>query len=146
MNFQNVNSLNVNLNKLSGNLLPMTDRGSSFTLFWKLYGIFVTVIQLLMTIVLICGCIHVSRSRFVHDSMIVLSTTAEVMFMTMQIHVRRDLVYQLIRRFNSILQDVDENLRNIVRRTFKATQVAGVLRDRRRNLGDIMDYLTIIDY
>jgi len=123
MNFQNVNSLNMNLNKLSGNLLPMTDRGSSFTLFWKLYGIFVTVIQLLMTIVLICGCIHVSRSRFVHDGMIVLSTTGEVMFMTIQIHVRQDLVRQLIRRFNSILQDVDENLRNIVRRMFKATQV-----------------------
>jgi len=56
MDFENINSLNMRLNQLSGNLLLMTDRGSPVTLFWKLYGMFMTVIHLLIMIVLICSC------------------------------------------------------------------------------------------
>jgi len=123
MDFQNANPLNVKLNKLSGNLLPMTDHGWSFMFFWKLYGGFTTVTQLLRMIILICGCAHVSRSIFIQRGMICLSTTGEIIFMIMQIHVRRDLVRQLIRRLNSILHTADENLKNIVTRTLKSIQI-----------------------
>jgi len=123
MDFQNVNPLNMKLNKLSGNLLPMTDRDSSFTLFWKLYGVFVTVIELLMMIVLICGCVHVSRRKFLYDGMIFLSATVEIIFMITQIHVRRHLVRQLIRKLSGILYAADENLRNIVTKTLRPIQI-----------------------
>jgi len=56
MDFENMNSLNMKLNQLSSNLLPMTDYGSPVTLFWKLYGMFMTVFHLLIMIVLICSC------------------------------------------------------------------------------------------
>jgi len=123
MDFQNVNSLNMKLNKFSGNLLPMTDRGSSFTIFWKLYGVLVTVFQLLTIIVMICGCVHVSRNKFIQDGMICLSTSGQITFMITQIHVRRNLVRQLIRKLNGILQTADENLKNIVTRTLRPTQI-----------------------
>jgi len=123
MDFQNVNPLNMKLNKLSGNLLPMTDRDSPFTLFWKLYGVFVTVIELLMMIVLICGCAHVSRRKLLHDGFICLSATVEMIFMITQIHIRRHLLRQLIRKLSSILYAADENLRNIVTRTLRPIQI-----------------------
>jgi len=123
MDFQNVNSLNVKLNKLSGNLLPLTTHGSSFTFFWKLHGGFVIVTQLLMAIVLICGCAHMSRCKFIQNGMICLSTFGQVIFMITQIHVRRDLVRQLIRRLNDILHTADKDLKNIVTRTVRPTQV-----------------------
>jgi len=123
MDFQNANPLNVKLNKLSGNLLPMTDHGWSFTLFWKLYGGFVTVIQLLKMIVLIGGCAHVSRSKLIQNGMIYLAISGEMIFMITQIHVRRDLVRQLIRRLNDILHTADEKLKNIVTRTLRPIQM-----------------------
>jgi len=118
-----VNPLNVKLNKLSGNLLPMTDRDSSFTFLWKLYGVFVTVIELLTIIVLVCGCANVSKRKFLHDGMICLSTTMEIIFMITQIHIRRDLVRQLIQKLNDILHAADENLRNILTRTLRPIQI-----------------------
>jgi hypothetical protein len=120
---QNVNPLNVKLNKLSGNLLPMTDHDSSFTLLWKLYGVFMNIIELLMMIVLICGCAHVSKGKILHDGMIFLSNTMEIIFIITQIHVRRDLVRQLICKLNDILHAADENLRNIVTRTLRPIQI-----------------------
>jgi len=123
MNFQNAYPLNMKLNKLSGNLFPMTDHGSSFTLFWKLYGIFVTVTQLLMIVVLICGCAHVSRSKLIQNNMMTLSTYGEIIFMITHFHVRRNLVRQLIRRLNGILHTADENLRNIVTKTLRSSQM-----------------------
>jgi len=123
MDFQNAFLLNMKLNKLSGNLLPMTDHGSSFTPFWKLHAGFVMIIQLLTIIVLICGCAHVSRSKLTQNGMIVLSTSGEIIFMITQIHVRRDLVRQIIRRLNDILHIADENLKNIVMRTLRPIQV-----------------------
>jgi len=121
MDFQNVNSLNMKLNKLSGNLLPMT--GSPFTLFWKLYGMFVSVIYSLMMIVLICGCTHVSRNKLLYDGLVCLSPSMEILFMVMQIHIRRNLVRQLICRLNGILYTADENLKNIVMSTLRPTQI-----------------------
>jgi len=123
MDFQNANPLNVKLNKLSGNLLPMTDHGWSFTFFWKLYGGFVTVIQLLKIIVLIGGCAHVSRSKLIQNGMIYLVISGEMIFMITQIHVRRDLVHQLIRRLNGILRTADENFKNIVTKTMQSVQI-----------------------
>jgi len=102
MDFQNANLLNVKLNKLSGNLLPMTDHGWSFTLFWKLYGGFVTVTQLLKIIVLICGCAHVSRNKLIQNGMIFLATSGEMIF---------------------ILHIADENLKNIVTKTLRSVQL-----------------------
>jgi len=123
MDFQNVNTLNMKLNKFSGNLLPMTDCGSPFTLFWRLYGMFVTMIHSIMMIVLICGCTHVSTKRILYDGMICLLPNMEIMFMITQIHVRQDLVHQLIRRLNGILYAADENLKNIVMRTLRPSHV-----------------------
>jgi len=123
MDFQNANPLNMKLNKLSGNFLPMTDRGSSFTLFWKLHGQIVTITQLMKMIVLICGCAHLSRNKLIQNSMLYLATSGEMIFMITQIHVRRDLVRQLIRRLNGILRTADDNLKNIVTKMLRSVQI-----------------------
>lgn len=123
MDFENVNPLNVRLNKLSGNLLPTTEHGSSFTLFWRLYGVFVTLVELLLAIVLISGCVYVSRQKLMQDGLICLATTGEMAFMVVRIHTRQDVTRQLIRKLNGILYTADGNMRDIVTRTLKPTEV-----------------------
>jgi len=142
MDFQNTNPLNVKLNKLSGNLLPMTDHGSSFTLFWKLHGGFVTVTQLLITVILLCGCVHVSRSKFIQSGMTSLTSCGEIIFIITQIHVHRDLVRQLICRLNDILHTADENLKNIVTRTLRPIQVPLVFYATASVMSTIVWYLS----
>ncbi|XP_029675952.1 odorant receptor 67a-like [Formica exsecta] len=119
MDIQNVNSLNVRLNIVSGNLLRMTANNSSFSTFWKVYSFLIWLIEIIQLCVLIPGCIYVPKEKALKDGLIGIVVTIEVVFLVVQIHVRKELMQQLIRKLNNILHMDDEIMRNVVINTIK---------------------------
>jgi len=113
MDFQSINPLNVRLNLLSGNLLPMTDN-SSFSIFWRIYSAFVWLIELIYAVTLIPACFLVPKEKALNDGVLTMVITVEAGFIIMRIHARTTLVQQLIRKLNETLNTEDENMRNIV--------------------------------
>ncbi|XP_011882007.1 PREDICTED: uncharacterized protein LOC105569849 [Vollenhovia emeryi] len=113
MDFQSINPLNVRLNLLSGNLLPMTDN-SSFPTFWRLYSIFVWLFELFYTVTLIAGCFFVPIEKVLNDGIVILIVIVEANFQIIQILTHTTLVEQLIRKLNAALNTEDENLKKIV--------------------------------
>lgn len=123
MDLQNVNSLNVRLNIVSGNLLPMTGDNSSFPIFWKIYSILIWLLEIVQICVLIPGCIYVPKEKALKDGMIGIVVTIEVVFLVVQIHARKELVQRLIQKLNDILHVNDEIMRNIVINTMKPIEI-----------------------
>ncbi|KAL6259515.1 hypothetical protein P5V15_009432 [Pogonomyrmex californicus] len=123
MDFQNVNLLNIRLNLLSGNLLPMTNLNSSFPFFWKIHSIFTWMLTTIMAILIIPGCIYVSIEKALKDGMICLAIFTEMSFMILRIHSRKDVVYELIRKLNEILHTADEAMKNVVTATLEPVRV-----------------------
>ncbi|XP_036150970.1 uncharacterized protein LOC118648696 [Monomorium pharaonis] len=123
MDFQNVNSLNVKLNLLSGNLLPISN-DSPFPFFWKIYSAFTWLLQIILGIVLILGCIsNVSLEKIISDTIITFVVLIEVLFMIMRIYIHKDLIYLLIQKLNQILYTADETMKNIVTVTLEPIKV-----------------------
>ncbi|XP_024876142.1 odorant receptor 94a-like [Temnothorax curvispinosus] len=119
MDFQNVNPLNVRLNVLSGNLLPLKPGDSRFPTTWRVYSVLVWLIEIVLTIVLIPGLILVSREKAMNDGTILCVVTVDVFFMTARIHSRRQLVNRLIRKLNDTLRFADETMKNVVTTTLQ---------------------------
>ncbi|XP_071637856.1 uncharacterized protein [Temnothorax longispinosus] len=119
MDFQNVNPLNVRLNMVSGNLLPMINRETSFSFFWKIYSVFVWLSQIFIPIVMVPGCIYVPIEKVLTDGMICFVVFTEMSFMIVRIHARKDLVCPLIQKLNEILRTADETMKNVVTTTLK---------------------------
>lgn len=122
MNFQSVNPLNVRLNLFSGNLLPMTSYNSSFPLLWKMYSMFVWIIELIIGATLIPGCMYVSTEKVLKDGMICFAVFIEMTFLIARIHIYKNVAYQLIRRLNNILHVADETMMNVVTATLKPVE------------------------
>lgn len=119
MDFQSINPLNVRINIISGNLLPLSKNDSRFPIMWKMYSIFVWLLEIIQAIVLIPGIIFVPREKALKDGTVTCVVTIEVFFMVMRIQARRKLMNQLIRRLNDILCVADETMKNIVTTTLK---------------------------
>jgi len=122
MDFQNVNSLNVWLNLLSGNLLPI-NRDLPFSFSWKIHSIFVWLTQFIISVVMIPGCIYVTREKALKDGMICIVIAVEVFFMILRIRAHKDLIYQLIQKLNEILHNADETMKNVVTTTFEPVKI-----------------------
>lgn len=123
MDIQNVNSLNVRLNIISGNLLPMTADNSSFPIFWKVYSILIWLLEVVQICVLIPGCIYVPKEKALKDGMIGIVITIEVVFLIVQIHTHKELVQRLIQKLNDILHVDDKIMRNTVMNTMKPIEI-----------------------
>lgn len=123
MDFQNVNPLNVRLNKLSGNLLPMTSNDSLFPVAWRIYSAIIWLIEVVQTSAIIPGIMLVSIDKALQDATVGLVVTAEVFFLLRQMHVHRNLVSQLIRKLNDILRTGDKTMSNIVTSTLKPVEI-----------------------
>lgn len=123
MNFQSVNRLNVRINALSGNLLPMTSDGTQFSIAWKIYSGFIWVIELTRAGALIPGIMHVSREKAMKDATVAIVFTVEVMFMVTRIQSRGVLIRQLIQKLNDILRIEDETMKDVLMTTMKPMKV-----------------------
>lgn len=119
MDFQSVNPLNVRLNALSGNLLPLWADESRFPMTWRIYSVLVWLIEIIQTIVLIPGLILVSREKALKDGTVLCVVTVEVFFMAARIHSRRQLVNRIIQKLNDILRFADETMKTAVTTTLQ---------------------------
>lgn len=120
MDFQNVNRLNVHMNYITGNLLPLT-HNSRFSLAWRLYGSLMWLVQIVGMSTLISGLFLVSREKALGEGTLVFVLITEVFFITGQIQTSRRLMDQLIQKLNDILRVEDEIMRRIVATTLKPT-------------------------
>lgn len=119
MDFQSVNSLNVRLNFLSGNLLPLRPGDSRFPIAWKVYGALVWLIEIIQTIVLILGLFLVSGEKALKDGTVLCVVIVEVFFMATRIYSHGQLVSRLIQKLNDILCLADEMMKNVVTTTLQ---------------------------
>ncbi|KAL0114647.1 hypothetical protein PUN28_011742 [Cardiocondyla obscurior] len=123
MNFQTVNPLNVQLNKLSGNLLPVTGDDSLFPVSWRIYSAVIWLIEMIQTSAVIPGVLSVPREKTLQDATVSIVVTIEVFFLLRQMHANRDIVIQLIRKLNDVMQTEDETMKMIVKSTLKPVQL-----------------------
>ncbi|XP_018399343.1 PREDICTED: odorant receptor 67a-like [Cyphomyrmex costatus] len=123
MNFQNVNFLNVRLNLLSGNLLPMFNRDSSFSFFWKIYSAFVWIVYFILVIAMIPGSIYVPKEKVLKDSLLTMVIFIEILFGFLRIYTRKNLAYQFIQKLNTILHIDDETMKNVVMTTLEPVKI-----------------------
>lgn len=121
MDFQNVNFLNVRLNLLTGNLLPMTNLPYSF--FWKVYSFFVWLSGIIVFILMIPGCMNAPIEKTLIDGTICLVESVEMYFMVLQIFRRKDLVHQIIQKLNEKLYSADKTMKNVVTTTLQPIKV-----------------------
>ncbi|XP_025162884.1 uncharacterized protein LOC105184168 [Harpegnathos saltator] len=122
MNFDSVNHINVRLNKVSGNLLPMTN-DSGFSVFWQAYGVVVWLFQLARAIGLIFGFMTVSIEKIFLDTMVSIVYTTEVISLNVQIQRHKMLLRQFILQLNNILDVGDEVMRDVVMTTMKPVMI-----------------------
>jgi len=123
MNFQNVNPLNVQLNRVSGNLLPMTSDDSLFPVVWRIYSVVIWLIEAIQTSAIIPGILFVPSNKALQDATVGIVVTIEVFFLLRQMHVHRNLITQLIQNLNKILSVEDKTMKIIVRSTLKPVEV-----------------------
>ncbi|XP_071637842.1 uncharacterized protein [Temnothorax longispinosus] len=123
MDFRNVNPLNVRLNLVSGNLLPMTADDSSFPIFWKIYSVLVWFLEIVQLCGLVPGFIFVPIEKVLKDGLVALVITMEVISVIIRIHTCRGLVKQLIQKLNDIMRVEDEMMRSIVTTTIKSMEI-----------------------
>jgi len=124
MDFQKVNTLNVRLNMMSGNLLPMT-ADDSFSIFWKIYSILILLLIIVHACMLFPGLAFVPKEKILKDGLIgdYAVVIVEIISTVMRIHTCRGLVQQLIRKLNEILRVEDEMMRSIVTETMKPIEI-----------------------
>ncbi|XP_032668180.1 uncharacterized protein LOC116842708 [Odontomachus brunneus] len=134
MDFQSVNPLNIRLNMISGNLLKMTADNTSFPTHWRIYSVLMWLLQIIIVIALIFGCLYVPKEKALKDGMICIVVAAEMFFIVLRLYACRDLVAQVIRRINDILRVADDTMKSVVIATMQPVQtplqfywIAGVI-------------------
>ncbi|XP_011060753.1 PREDICTED: uncharacterized protein LOC105149793 [Acromyrmex echinatior] len=124
MDFQNVNPLNVRLNIISGNLLPITSDGSSFHITWRIYTIIIWIIELFQTCATICGFVLVAnRETLQNAGTVSIVLSIEVFILLTRMYASKDLASQLIQKLNSVMHSGDETMKNIVHSTLKPLEI-----------------------
>ncbi|XP_019700470.1 uncharacterized protein LOC109504568 isoform X2 [Harpegnathos saltator] len=121
MDFKNVNPLNVRLNAISGNILPMAVGNELFPATWRMYGALVWLLQLVQLAALFLGMMHVPAEKALIDSTTTIAVSAELFFIIARIHMYRHLVVRLIDKLNDILGADDDIMKNIVQGTLRPT-------------------------
>lgn len=123
MDFQSINPLNVRLNLISGNLLPMTVDRTPFPIFWRIHSTLAWLLAVVQTIVQIYGCTVVPREKVLKDAIVAFIITIEVVFMVVQIRTRRRLISRLIENLNEILRLENEMIRTAITATLKPMEI-----------------------
>ncbi|XP_029672081.1 uncharacterized protein LOC115240831 [Formica exsecta] len=123
MDFQSVNPLNVRLNMISGNLLPMTTDDSSFPIVWRMYSALVWLLEIIQMCALIPGCIIMPKEKALKDGLIGIAITMEVVYTVTRIHTHKALVQRLIQKLNNIMDAKNEMMRSTVMATLKPMEI-----------------------
>lgn len=123
MDFRNVNPMNVRLNMISGNLLPLNSDDKLFAAGWRIYSAVVLLLLAIQLSAMIPGVMSVPKDKAMQDSTIGLALNVEVFLLFTQMYSRRNLINQLIRKLNDILRVADETMGSVVRSTMKSVVI-----------------------
>lgn len=125
MDFQNVNPLDVRLNIMSGNLLPMTsDENASFPILWRAYSALIWLFMLILNTAVIFGCAKVSTEKVLGDGVICLLYSTEMFVKIMILYARKRRVGRLIGHINDILRVADDTMKDVVRSTLQPIETS----------------------
>ncbi|KAK9298117.1 hypothetical protein QLX08_008439 [Tetragonisca angustula] len=105
MDFRNSNRLNIFVNVLSGNFLPMTSKKTKLPILFKIYSIIVWLIELVYLIACIFGLFCVPREKALKDSTVNLIVLFEIIVLSIYLHNRKDLLRELIGKLNRLIED-----------------------------------------
>lgn len=122
MDFQNVNPFNARLNKLSGNLLPMTGDDPLFPIAWRIYSAVVWLVEVVQVSAIIPAVMYVSKEKILQDVTVGVVISVEAFFLYTRMNTHRDLVRRLIRKLDNILRVHDHTMESIVRSTLRPVQ------------------------
>ncbi|XP_017879852.1 uncharacterized protein LOC108632555, partial [Ceratina calcarata] len=114
MNFQGLNSLNIFMNKFSGNFLPVTNEKKELTVLLKIYLLIVWLTQLTYLATCIFGLFHVPSERVLKDSTINMIVSVEAIILIIYLSNRKSLLRALIGKLNYVLLVEDEVLQKAV--------------------------------
>ncbi|XP_011882025.1 PREDICTED: uncharacterized protein LOC105569858 [Vollenhovia emeryi] len=119
MDFKNVNPLNSRVNKISGNLFPITTNKSQFSVTYRIYSAIVWLIELIYMIGLISGLILSPAEKILKDGILSIVVIMETSFMLTCLYLRTKLMKEIIHKINNILQNADETMKNIINSKIK---------------------------
>lgn len=123
MDFQNINPLNIRLNLISGNMLPMTSDNTPFPVMWKIYSAVLWFVLLVQNVATIPAFILVPKEKSLqNDRTVNIVVNFEVFFLLVRMYTHKELVRQLIQKLNNILRSADETMKNIVQSIIKPLQ------------------------
>ncbi|KAK2586532.1 hypothetical protein KPH14_011424 [Odynerus spinipes] len=114
INFCNTNRLNVLVNLLSGNILPITSDGSELSLISKLYAICTWIIELIYISACVIGIFRVSKETALRECTVNIVIAVEVLLNLSHMYHQRNLLKQLVDSYNGLLAGDDDLLRTTV--------------------------------
>ncbi|XP_076237362.1 uncharacterized protein LOC143181057 [Calliopsis andreniformis] len=133
MDFRNLNDLNVFVNMMSGNLLPVTEQDIKTPVGSKIYAIIVWMIELIYVIVCIIGLFCVPKQKALEDSTVNIVVSLEVILQLTYLYNRKTLIRKIIRMLNYTLMTNDKVLKKItiltvkpLKKIFKVYMIASV--------------------
>lgn len=113
-----MNSLNDLINKLSGNLFPITS-SSPFSIGWKIYNVCAWFIFVCAKIMEFYGFILASKDTLLSDGMMIILHNLEVSLLIIQLHARKSCIARFVRTMNDILRFQDEIMKRIATKNIK---------------------------
>ena len=118
MDFCNVNRLNIFVNILSGNFLPMTSKKTKLPIHFKIYSIIIWLIELIYLTACIFALFCVPSEKALRDGTINLIVLLEIIVLSIYLHNRKNLLRELIGKLNHLIED-NEMLQDMTLRTVK---------------------------
>ncbi|XP_034939849.1 uncharacterized protein [Chelonus insularis] len=114
MNFLNVNKFNALTNDLSGNCFPVQSDDNQINSLQKFYSIGTFFYHVAYFVITFQGAISFLTLKTVHDSVITLMVSAEVIILTIHIQYHRHKYHSLITNFNLILNIQSDVLKDFI--------------------------------
>ncbi|KAF3430698.1 hypothetical protein E2986_12641 [Frieseomelitta varia] len=113
MDFRNLSRLNILMNILSGNFLPMTSRKRKLSILSKIYLIFIWPIKLIYITAFIFGAFNVSGEKVLRDGTVNVVVLLEITVLTIYLHCRKKLLRRLIEKLNYLIEG-NESIQDII--------------------------------
>lgn len=118
MDFRNLSRLNVLMNIISGNFLPMTSRKRKLPIVYKIYWTFTWLTELVYLTAFIFGVFSVPIEKALRDGTVNAVIALEIITLRIYLHCRQNLIRRLIEQLNRLIEG-NEILQSITVSTMK---------------------------
>lgn len=118
MDFRNLNRLNVLMNIISGNFLPMTNRKRKLPIAYKVCWAFTWLTELVYLTSFIFGVFSVPIEKALRDGTVNVVVTLEIITLRIYLHYRKNLIRRLIDQLNRLIES-NETLQDITISTMR---------------------------